>query len=259
LHEAGAAVLGSLEALRDLEVDTVFTNVSDSDALRAVIMGTHGLASVLPPGTTVIDNSSVHPQTAREIGEVLSQRGIAFLDAPVTGGTSGARAGTLTVMVGGDPAVLQRGEPLLRAFASSIYHVGPVGSGQACKLCNQVAAACAMLGLCEGLALAARANLPVKTVLDVLSSGTAGSPIVKNQGPKIIAGDMTPGFRVDLMRKDLAAAAGFAKTLALPLPGSEIVAQMLSALSAAGDGALGWQALIRQFVGPDGVTARPEM
>ena len=203
LQDAGAQVLPSLEALRDVDVEFVFTNVSDSAALRSVVTGPGGLAQTLRPGTTVIDNSSVHPPTAREMAELLAARGIAFLDAPVTGGTGGAKAGTLTIMVGGEPEVMRRCEPLLRVVGSSIFYIGPVGSGQACKLCNQVIAACAMLGLCEGLAMAAKANLPVKTVFEVLASGSAGSVIVKTQGAKIVANDMSPGFRVDLMRKDL--------------------------------------------------------
>jgi len=110
---------------------TVSLHVSDSAALLAVIAGPDGLAKVLRPGTTMVDNSSVNPDAARGAAALLASQGIAFLDAPVTGGTNGAQAGTLTVMVGGDPAVLERTEPLLRAFAAHIYHLGPVGSGQA--------------------------------------------------------------------------------------------------------------------------------
>lgn len=247
LQARGARVLPSLAALRDVAVDYVFTNVSDATALRAIVDGGQGLARVLRPGATVIDNSSVDPEAAREAAALLGARGIAFLDAPVTGGTTGAAAGTLTIMVGGDAAAAERAEPLIRAFASAVFYVGPVGSGQACKLCHQVAAACAMLGLCEGLALAAKAQLPLRTVLDVLSAGSAGSTIVRVQGAKILAGDHTPGFRVDLMRKDLRTAHGFARALALPLPGSEEVAAMLGRLSRAGSGDLGWQALIREY------------
>ena len=247
LQTLGARVLPSVAALRDVGPDYVFVNVSDAAALRALVDGEHGLARVLHAGAAVIDNSSVDPSAAREVADLFAAHGIAFLDAPVTGGTTGAAAGTLTVMIGGDPEVARRAEPLLRAFASAVYYVGPSGSGQACKLCHQVAAACAMLGVCEGLSLAAKAGLPLRTVLDVLGAGSAGSAITRVQGAKIVAGDHSAGFRVDLMRKDLRSAHAFAREFALPLPGSEMVATMLDALSRAGGGDLGWQAVIREF------------
>jgi 3-hydroxyisobutyrate dehydrogenase-like beta-hydroxyacid dehydrogenase len=247
LQARGAHVLPSIAALREIDVDYVFINVSDSSALRTIVSGENGLARVLRPGATVIDNSSVDPEAAREVAAQFAGQGVAFLDAPVTGGTTGAAAGTLTVMIGGDRAVAARAEPLIRAFASSVFYVGSSGSGQACKLCHQVAAACAMLGVCEGLALAAKAQLPLRTVLDVLSAGSAGSAITRVQGSKIITADHSPGFRVDLMRKDLRSAHAFAGELALPLPGSEVVASMLATLSQMGAGNLGWQALIRDF------------
>ncbi len=247
LEAQGARVIASLAALRELAPEFVFINVSDSAALRSLITGESGIARGLPAGAVIIDNSSVAPATAREMASLLSAHGIGFLDAPVTGGTTGAQAGTLTVMVGGDPDLARRCEPLLRAFASAIHYVGRSGSGQACKLCHQVAAACAMLGLCEGLSLAAKAELPLKTVLAVLASGSVGSAIVRVQGAKIVAGDHTPGFRLDLMRKDLHTAHEFAGQLALPLPGSQLVATMMETLSNHGAGAQGWQALIREF------------
>ncbi len=247
LRARGAHVIASLAALRELAPEFVFINVSDSAALCSLITGESGIAHVLPAGTVIIDNSSVSPETAREMAALLSEHGIGFLDAPVTGGTTGAQAGTLTVMVGGDPELARRCEPLLRAFASSIHYVGRSGSGQACKLCHQVAAACAMLGLCEGLSLAAKAELPLKTVLEVLGSGSVGSAIVRVQGAKIVAGDHSPGFRLDLMRKDLRTAHEFARQLALPLPRRQLVAAKMETLADTAAGAEGWQALIREF------------
>ena len=258
LERLGARVLPSLSALCDLDIEFVFTNVSDSAALRSVVEGEAGLLRVLAPGTTVIDNSSVSPEAACEVAKALAVHRVNFLDAPVTGGTTGATAGTLTVMVGGDPGILSRCEPLFRAFATAIHHVGPVGSGQACKLCHQVAASCAMLGLCEGLALAAKAGLPLRPVLDVLSSGSVGSTMVRVQGAKIVARDHSPGFRVDLMRKDLITAHGFSETLQLPLPGSELASMLLSSLSGKGGGDLGWQALIREYEERAGFSLVPE-
>lgn len=254
LQAEGARVLESLPALRAVAPEFVLINVSDSAALRAIIAGEAGIARLLPAGCTVIDNSSVSPETAREMAALLAQHQVGFLDAPVTGGTNGARAGTLTIMVGGDAALAQRCEPLLRAFGAAIHYIGPSGSGQACKLCHQVAAACAMLGLCEGLSLAAKANLPVKPVFDVLASGSVGSNIVRVQGAKIVAGDASPGFRLALMRKDLRTAHEFAGKLDLPLPGSAIVAAMMDTLMQRGAGELGWQALIREFEAQGGFT-----
>ena len=254
LQARGARVLPSLAALGALAPDFVFINVSDSAALRSLVAGDDGLAARLPVGSVVIDNSSVAPETAREMAGLLAARGIGFLDAPVTGGTTGAAAGTLTVMVGGDAALARRCEPVLRAFAKSIHYLGPAGSGQACKLCHQVAAACAMLGLCEGLSLAAKGKLPVAAVHEVLAAGSVGSSIVRVQGARIVAGDHSPGFRLDLMRKDLRTAHDFAAQLNLPLPGSELVAAWMSALAQRDGGDLGWQALIREFEARGGFT-----
>jgi 3-hydroxyisobutyrate dehydrogenase-like beta-hydroxyacid dehydrogenase len=244
LRAVGARVLPSLAALRDAPIDWIFTNVSDATALTSV---TDQLADILRPGLVVVDNSSVAPEAAQAVGALLGTKGIDFLDAPVTGGTVGAAEGKLTLMVGGKREVFERARALLSALGPNLHYLGSTGSGQACKLCNQVAAACAMLGLCEALALGGKAGLQPARVLDVIAAGTAGSAVMRTQGPKILAGDDTPGFRVDLMRKDLASAHELARSRGLTLSGSDIVARLLEALSRRGHGDLGWQAVGREF------------
>ena len=245
LASRGAVVAVSPEALARSGVEAVFLNLSDGPAVRAVLFGEGGLAAHLAAGTIVIDNSTIGPQEAQQIAAELRGRGIEFLDAPVSGGQAGAAQGTLSIMVGGDAAVFQRCLPLFQATGKSITHLGPVGMGQACKACNQVAVVCNLLGVCEAAALAKKLGVDPAKLVEVLGAGGAASQQLKNYGAKIFSGDLKPGFAVKLMLKDLGIATHAADGVALPLNGAELAQKYLRAVADGGGGELGTQAMSR--------------
>ena len=168
--------------------DILITIVTDSPDVEDVLVGRddaaiHGLAE----GSVVIDMSTISPAVTRELAAQLSARGVAMLDAPVSGGDTGAKAGTLSIMVGGEADVLERCRPVLEAMGSTITHCGPTGAGQTVKLCNQVAIAGALLGVCEALSLADKSGVDQERMLAAISAGAAGSWQLSNLGPRIAA------------------------------------------------------------------------
>lgn len=226
-------------------VQAVFTNVSDTPDVEAVIFGANGLAEGLRPGSIVIDNSTISPGATQEIAARLARQGVEFLDAPVSGGNVGAEQGTLTIMVGGREEVFRRCLPLFQAMGKMITHMGPAGMGQVCKACNQIAVAMNLLGTCEALALAKRSGLDMEKMLKVLAGGAAQSWQMDKLGPKIVHGDMMPGFMVDLLLKDLNAVDAAARARKLPLQGVALAIAHLRSVSIHGGGRDGTQALSR--------------
>ena len=172
-----------------------------------------------------------------------------MLDAPVSGGDTGAKAGTLSIMVGGEAAVLERCRPVLEAMGATITHCGPTGAGQTVKLCNQVSIAGALLGVCEALALAERSGVDQERMLAAIAAGAAGSWQLSNLGPKIAVGDYAPGFMVRLMQKDLRLALEAGGDVLQPLPNTSLVRQLYYQLQASGLGDEGTQALARVVSG----------
>ena len=198
-------------------VDLIITSVSrDADLQEVVDAMTPGLGE----GRVLLDTSTVAAATARRVYGQLATLGADFLDAPVSGGVEGARAGTLVMMVGGDRQVLRRVGASLSAVARRVIYMGPVGSGQATKAVNQIMAAGINQAVCEALAFGEAQGLPMDRVIDVVSQGAAGNWLVEHRGKTMAAGEYSPGFRVDLAHKDLEicqAMAGQADGLALPL------------------------------------------
>ena len=226
--------------------DILITIVTDSPDVESVLVGRddaaiHGLES----GAVVIDMSTISPAVTRDIAAQLAERGVAMLDAPVSGGDSGAKAGTLSIMVGGDEPTLERCRPVLEAMGSTITHCGPTGAGQTVKLCNQVAIAGALLGVCEALSLADKSGVDQERMLEAISAGAAGSWQLSNLGPKIAVGDYAPGFMVNLMQKDLRLALEAGADVLQPLPNTSLVQQLYYQLQASGLGGEGTQALAR--------------
>jgi 3-hydroxyisobutyrate dehydrogenase-like beta-hydroxyacid dehydrogenase len=244
LAARGATLSASLPALAR-SCEAVLLNVNDGAAVRDVLFGANGLAPHLARGAVVIDNSTIGAQEAQEIAARLKQADVDFLDAPVSGGQAGAAAGTLSIMVGGDEAVFARCRPLFEACGKTITHMGPVGMGQACKACNQVAAVIALVGVCEAAALAKKLGVDPAKMIEVLGGGGAASQALKNYGAKIFAGDLKPGFMVRLMLKDLGLARGSADALGLPLKGAALAERYLRAVAEKGGGELGTQAMSR--------------
>ena len=220
------------------DVVEVLVDGPDGDAERAAI---GGLAS----GSVVVDMSTISPEVTRSIAEQLRARGVEMLDAPVSGGDTGAKAGTLSIMVGGEAEVLERCRPILEAMGQTITHCGPNGAGQTVKLCNQVAIAGALLGVCEALALAQKSGVDAERMLAAISAGAAGSWQLSNLGPRIAGRDFAPGFMIRLMQKDLRLALEAADDVLQPLPNTSLVHQLYYQLQAQGAGDDGTQALAR--------------
>ena len=247
--ELGATSADSPQAVAEVS-DILITIVTDSPDVESVLVGRddaaiHGLA----PGSVVIDMSTISPAVTRDVASKLSERGVSMLDAPVSGGDTGAKAGTLSIMVGGDADVLKRCLPVLEAMGATITHCGPTGAGQTVKLCNQVAIAGALLGVCEALSLADKSGVDQERMLAAISAGAAGSWQLTNLGPKIAVEDYTPGFMVKLMQKDLRLALEAGGDVLQPLPNTSLVQQLYYQLQSSGLGDEGTQALARVIAG----------
>ncbi len=224
-------------------VDVLITMVPDSPDVEKVLFGEGGVAESGKRGLIVVDMSTISPIKAREFAERLRERGIEMLDAPVSGGTIGAEQGTLTIMVGGRREVFEKVKPILSVLGKKITYMGGNGAGQSTKICNQVAIAGALLGVCESLLLANASGLDPMKVIDVLSGGAASSWQLINLGPKIVERDFEPGFKASHFRKDLRIAREIGEELDLPLLGAGMVYELLKSLEAEGLGEKGTQAL----------------
>jgi len=248
LVQRGAVLAGSPAGLAAAGPDVVFVNVTDPADVEAVLFGPEGLAAGATPGLIVVDNSTISPIATQDFSRRLAQgHGVALIDAPVSGGDIGAKAGTLSIMVGGPGDAVKKGWPLREGLGKSVVHVGEVGAGQACKACNQVAAMGALLGVAEALALAHKLGLDPQKMIEVVGGGAAGSWQLTNLGPKIAAGDHAPGFMVDYILKDLAIVADAAQQRGLPLKLTPLVEALFQGISADGGGALGTQAIARAY------------
>lgn len=225
--------------------DVTITMVTDSPDVREVILGPNGIVEGARPGSTVIDMSTISPAVTREIADELKRHDVRMLDAPVSGGEVGAIAGTLSIMVGGEEPVFDNCRPVLEAMGKNIVYIGPSGSGQTVKLCNQVAAVLNILGMCESVILAARSGVDPEKMLQAVTAGAAGSWMLSNLAPRILKGDFAPGFMIRLQQKDLRLALETASELQLPLPGTALMNQLFRAVEADGGGDLGTQAAIK--------------
>jgi 3-hydroxyisobutyrate dehydrogenase-like beta-hydroxyacid dehydrogenase len=235
LVEAGATAADSPSAAAE-GADLVFTCVSDSPDLEAVVLGADGALAGMRSGAVLVDCSTVSPAITRTIAEALAAKGCGAVDAPVSGGSEGARKGTLTAFVGGDDAHVAAARPALEAFSGSITHLGPSGAGQAGKAVNQVLIAGTYAALGEGLALAEREGLPLEELVAALSGGAAGSWILANRSKNVIANEYPLGFRIALHLKDLKIALGEADRHGLAMAVTRLVAQQEEELVAGGYG-----------------------
>lgn len=227
--------------------DVVVTIVGTPDDVRALYLGSDGLIEHARPGTVLIDMTTSSPALAREIAGKGAARAVEVLDAPVSGGDVGARDGRLSIMVGGRAEALTRVEPILRHLGANVVLQGGPGAGQHTKLCNQIVIASTLLGVCEGLAYAARAGLDPQTVLNSIGGGAAGSFQLNNLGPRIVRGDYAPGFMIEHFIKDMRIAAEEAALMGRELPGLELVYSMFRCLGDAGHARSGTHALSRMY------------
>ena len=211
-------------------VDVLLLCVSDDNAVNDVLFGPNGATERLRAGSIVIDCSTISPKGAQQAANQLQQIGVHYLDAPVTGGTEGARAGTLTVLVGGDAAVLEKVRPLLEVIGGSIHHIGPVGRGQQAKAVNQVLVAGSYAAVAEAIALGQRLELPMPQVIDALKSGAAGSWALNHRSGAMLQGHYPLGFKLSLHHKDLGIALETANSVELDMPMTALVKHLESDL-----------------------------
>lgn len=223
--------------------DAVIDMVTDAHDVEQVLLGKDGVIEGATRGLVAIDMSTNSPATARSVSSRLAEVGIEFLDAPVSGGDKGAREGTLTIMVGGKEAVFEKSKSILESMGKEIVYMGDSGSGQATKLCNQVAVSVHTLATCEALTLGASSGLELNALLRVLTSGAAGSWNLTNLGPKIIQRDFEPGFKAAHLSKDLRYIIQLSEANRVSLPGSSIVYQLYNSVLAENNGEKGTQIL----------------
>ncbi len=240
--DAGASWADTIaQAVRD--ADVVFTCLPDTPDVQHVLLSPGGVMDSAKAGTICVDHSTISPKATVEIAKTLEQKGITLLDAPVSGGQKGAIEAKLSIMVGGPKESLEAVRPMLAALGTTITHCGPVGSGQMTKLTNQIMVIHTVLSAAEGLAFAKRAGLNLETTLAAISAGAASSRSLVNLGPKMIAGDFAPAFKVDLQLKDLRLVQETARQIGQPLPATALATELLQILAAHGRGSDGTQAL----------------
>lgn len=227
--------------------DVVISMVTDAPDVEEILFGENGVVKSNRRGLIFVDMSTNSPEFAKKTAKRLSEYGIEFLDAPVTGGDKGAREGTLTIMVGGKENIFKQVEPIFRAMGKTIIYVGDVGSGQALKLCNQVVVALNMVAVVEGLLLARSFGIDDEKLFTVLSTGAANSFTVQYYLPKIMKGDFEPGFKAAHLKKDLKYALEIANSKSLPLLGTSLALQLYNAMVSIGMGEKGTQGLIKVY------------
>jgi 3-hydroxyisobutyrate dehydrogenase len=221
----------------------IFTIVGYPADVRQVILGPEGVLEGSARGSIIVDMTTSEPSLAVEISDRAADRGVHCLDAPVSGGDIGAREGRLSIMVGGDPAVVAAVQPCFQAMGKTIVHQGPAGSGQHTKLVNQTLIAGNMVGVCEALLYGYRAGLDLPTVLKSVAAGGAGSWALSNLGPRIIDNRFEPGFFVEHFIKDLGLVLQESKRMGLALPGVALAHQLYLAVQAQGHARDGTHAL----------------
>ena len=216
--------------------DVIVCCVSDTPDVEAVLFGADGVAAGIARGSLVIDCSTISPSATAGFARRLGEAGVAFVDAPVSGGSEGARLATLTIFVGGEPQAFERARPILEAMGKTITRFGPAGSGQAVKAINQVVLAGTYIGVAEGMVLALKAGLDPVAVASALDGGAARSWVLENRSGRMIDNAYPLGFRTSLHLKDLVIALDMARDLGASLPVTGIAAQLEAGLVARGYG-----------------------
>lgn len=224
--------------------ELVITMLPDGPEVQQAVLGPGGVLHGAKAGLTLVDMSSVSPLVSQKVGAACAAKGIAFLDAPVSGGEPKAIDGTLAIMVGGDRAVFDRLLPVLQRMGSSVTLTGPVGAGNVTKLANQIMVACNIAAMGEALTLAKRCGLDQEVVFNAVKGGLAGSTVLNAKAPMVIARNFQPGFRIRLHQKDLRNALLAAESAKVPLPLTSLVQQMLIALMNRGRGDLDHSAIV---------------
>lgn len=242
-EHGGRSTMTPCEAAQDR--DFVFVCVGNDDDVRSVFYGENGILAGMHTGAVLIDSTTDSAALSRELEAACRQKGIGFLDAPVSGGQSGAENGTLTVMVGGSDADFDAAKPVIDAYASVVTHMGPAGCGQLTKMVNQVCIAGVLQSLSEGLAFGLNAGLDMKKVVEAISKGCAGSWQMDNRSETMVEGKFNFGFAVDWMRKDLRIVLAEAERNGSKMPLTKMVEAFYGDLQTQGDGRLDTSSLIK--------------
>lgn len=227
--------------------EIIFTMVGYPKDVEEVYIGENGIFSAAKKGAIVIDMTTSEPTLAKKLYHEARERGLHSLDAPVSGGDIGAKNGTLSLMVGGDKDVFEKLQPIFELFGQNIVYQGVAGSGQHTKMCNQIAIASGMIGVCESMAYGLKAGLTMDEVLRSITAGAAGSWSLSNLAPRMLKGNLEPGFYIKHIIKDMKIALDEAERMNLQLPGLTLAKSMYDQLLAEGYGDNGTQALIKYY------------
>lgn len=244
LVAAGASLAASPAELAT-SCGVIFSCVSDTPDVHAVLLGEQGVIEGVKSGALVVDMSTISPQGARDLAVALGKRGVHFLDAPVSGGSEGAAKGTLSIMVGGDADQVERATPYFQATGKTITHVGAVGDGQTVKLVNQILVVGGMLAISEALVFAQASGVNLEQTLKAVSGGAAGSWALTNRAPQMTRRDWRPGFTIDLQQKDLRLVLEAADQVGAPMLATAQIYQLYRTLQASELGHEGNHALIK--------------
>lgn len=247
-HPNGRIATTPAQAAQGAEI--VFCCVGNDDDLRSVTTGDQGALSSMAPGSILVDHTTASADVARELAQAAKARGLHFMDAPVSGGQSGAQNGILTIMAGGEADIFERVKPIVSAYARAFTLIGEHGAGQLAKMVNQICLAGIVQSLSEGIAFGLKAGLDMPLVLDVLSKGAASSWQMENRGKTMVKCEFDFGFAVDWMRKDLRLALDMAGRTRAQLPVTALVDQFYAAVQALGGNREDTSALIRLLESP---------
>lgn len=232
LAQQGAKVASSLEEIGSV-CEAVILCVNRTEDVQEVLTG---MAANARPNTLVIDHSTIAPSAAQAIEVDLRQRGLRFVDAPITGGSMGAQKGQITVFLGGSEEDCNQAAELIKPYTKRSERMGPPGSGQMAKMANQIAVGGALIGLCECLSFAQKAGLNLEQVKDMVGGGAGGSWAFDNYGPKVLARDWSPGFSIKNQRKDFAYCREAAAAIHAAIPATDLVDRLLAVLQEEGRG-----------------------
>ena len=253
LIDAGAAKCASPAQVAD-GADVIFTMVGFPTDVASVILGDDGVLAGAARGAVIVDLTTSEPSLARRIQLAAKAEGVGSLDAPVSGGDTGARNATLAIMVGGDRQDFERVRPLLEIMGKTVVHIGPAGAGQHCKMVNQILVTGVMAGMAEAFAYGVGAGLDMETVMSVVSRGAAGSAGLSALGPRVLKGDFEPGFFVEHFIKDMNIALDESEAMGLDLPALALAKRRYEEAAAAGLGRKGTQALCKVVAEMNGLT-----
>lgn len=236
-------------ALAARDADIVMLCVGNDDDVRAVVYGEQGILAGMRPGALLVDHTTTSAELAEELYQAAKEAGVRFIDAPVSGGQAGAENGALTVMIGGDEADVAQAQPVLAAYGKKVTRLGPVGSGQRCKMVNQICVVGAVQGIAEGLLLAKKAGLDIATLVEVLAGGAAQSWQLENRALTMAEGKFDFGFAAQWMHKDLTICLQEAERQGIKLPLIEQVNQAYAELIAEGFGRCDSTVVIKKIGG----------